>query len=68
MKQELCVKVVEVQRKSNRVMTVVRAFEEDVVRIIRVYGPQSGRTSAEKSVFMLIGGMSGIFTALVSYY
>lgn len=50
-KEELCEKVVEVLRKSDRVMTVVMAFEEEVVRIICVYGPQSGRTSAEKERF-----------------
>ena len=33
-KEELCEKVVEVQRKSDRVMTVMMALEEEVVRII----------------------------------
>ena len=51
MKEELCEKVVEVRRKSDRVMTVVMALEEEVVRIICVYGPQSGRTGAEKERF-----------------
>ena len=32
-------------------MTVVMALEEEVVRIICVYGPQSGRTCAEKERF-----------------
>ena len=32
-------------------MTVVLAFEEEVVRIICVYGPQTGRTSVEKEHF-----------------
>ena len=50
-KEELCEKVVEVRRKSDRVMTVVMALEEEVVRIICVYGPQSGRTCAEKDRF-----------------
>ena len=50
-KEDLCEKLVEVRRKSDRVMTVVLAFEEEVVRIICVYGPQSGRTSAEKERF-----------------
>ena len=50
-KEELCEKVVEVRRKSNRVMTVVMALEEEVVRIICVYGLQSGRTCAEKERF-----------------
>ena len=50
-KEELCEKVVEVRRKSDRVMTVVMALEEEVVRIICVNGPQSGRTCAEKECF-----------------
>ena len=50
-KEELCEKVVEVRRKSGRVMTVVMALEEEVVRIICVYGLQSGRTGAEKERF-----------------
>ena len=48
MKEELCEKVVEVRRRSDRVMTVVMMLEEDVLRIICVYGPQSSRTAAEK--------------------
>ena len=51
--EELCEKVVEVLRKSDRVMTVVMAFEEEVVRILCAYDPQSGRTSAEKERFMM---------------
>ena len=39
------------RRKSDRVMTVVMALEEEVVRIICVYGLQSGRTGAEKERF-----------------
>ena len=51
--KELCEKVVEVRRKSDRVMTVVMAFEEEVVRINMcvLYVPQSGRTGAEKERF-----------------
>ena len=51
MKEELCKKVVEVQRKGDRVMTVVMVLEEEVVKIICVYGWQSGRTVAEKECF-----------------
>ena len=51
MKEELCEKVVEVQRKSDRVMTVMMALEEEVVRIICVYDLESGRTGAEKKHF-----------------
>ena len=42
-KEELCKNIVEVQRKSNKVMTL----EEEVVRIICVYGLQSGIMSAD---------------------
>ena len=38
-------------RYEGRVMTVVMALEEEVVRVIYVYGPQSGRTGAEKERF-----------------
>ena len=51
MKEGLCEKVVEVRRRSDRVMTVVMVLEEEVLRIICVYGPQSGRTAAEKEHF-----------------
>ena len=50
-KEELCEKVMEVRRKSDEVMTVLMALEEKVVRMICVYGPQSGRTGAEKERF-----------------
>ena len=46
-KEELCEKVMEVRRNSDTVTTL----EEEVVRIICVYGPQSGRTGAEKEHF-----------------
>ena len=37
MKEELCEKVVEARRKSDRVMTVVMALEEEVVRILCMF-------------------------------
>ena len=40
MKEELCEKVIEVRRISDRVLTVV-VFEEDVSRLICGYAPQS---------------------------
>ena len=43
---------VEVRRKSDRVIMVVMVLEEEVVRIICVYGPQSCRTRAEKEHFL----------------
>ena len=42
-KEELCGKVVEVRRVSDRVMTVVVSFDYDLLRLICEYAPQSGR-------------------------
>ena len=50
-KDELCKKVVEVRRRCERVMTVVMVLEEEVLRIISVYGPQSYRAAAEEEHF-----------------
>ncbi|XP_015768733.1 PREDICTED: craniofacial development protein 2-like [Acropora digitifera] len=50
-KEELWEKVVEVRRRSERVITVVMVLEEEVLRIICVYGPKSGRMAAEKEHF-----------------
>ena len=47
-KEELCEKMVEVRRVSNRVMTVVVVFEEDALRLICGYAPLSGRRLEEK--------------------
>ena len=44
MKVELC-EVAQVIRVSDRVMAVVLVFEEDMLRLIRGYFPQSGRCS-----------------------
>ena len=50
-KEELCEKVVVVRRKSDRVMVVVLAFKEQVIRVISQYGPQTGRPFEEKHRF-----------------
>ena len=64
-KEELCKKVVEVRRKSDRVKTVVMALQEAVVRIVcRVH--KVAERVQRKSVLMMIWGVSGIFTAWVS--
>ena len=57
-KEELCDKVVEVRRVSDRVMTV---FEEDVLKLICVYAPQSGSSWKINSLIMVICKMSGIY-------
>ena len=49
-KVELCEKVVEVRRESDRVMTVV-VFGENVLRLICEYAPQSGASFEEKQSF-----------------
>ena len=50
-KEELCEKVVEVRRVSDRMITLVVGFEEDVLRLICGYAPQSGRNLEEKQSF-----------------
>ena len=50
-KEELCENWVEIRRVSERVMTLV-VFEEDVLRMICGYAPQSGRCLEENSVSM----------------
>ena len=42
----MCEEEVEVRRVSDRVMTLVVIFEEDVLRLIYGYGPQSTKESA----------------------
>ena len=49
-KEELCEKVVEVRRVSDRVMTLV-VFKEDVLWFICGYAPKSGRSLEEKQSF-----------------
>ena len=51
MKEELCEKVVEVQRKSDRVMAIMLIFEEEVVRVVYAYAPQVGRLECVKDQF-----------------
>ena len=51
MKEELCEKVVDVRRVSDRVMTVVVVYEEDMLRLICAYDLQSGRSLEEKQSF-----------------
>ena len=47
-KEELCEKLVEVRRVSDRMMTLV-VFEEDVLRLICGYAPQGGRSFLVKN-------------------
>ena len=50
-KEELCEKVVEIQRKSDRVMATVLVFEKEVIRVTSAYAPQVGRSECEKDQF-----------------
>ena len=50
-KEELFEKVVDVRRKSDRVMVVVLAFGKQVMRVISAYGPQAGRPLEEEHRF-----------------
>ena len=59
-KEELCELVVEVRKVSDGVMTVVVVVEEDVLRLICGYAPQSGRSFEEKLYFMMSCKVSGI--------
>ena len=51
MKEEISGNVVEIRRKSDRVMAIVLSLCSEVMRIICAYGPQSGRPDAEKVHF-----------------
>ena len=53
MREELGEKVVEVWRKSDRVMTMVLAFEEEeeVIRVMCAYAPNVGRLECKKEQF-----------------
>ena len=59
MVEELC-EVVEVRRVSDRVMSVMLVFEDDVLRLICWYSLQSGRILGRNTVFMMSGVVSEI--------
>ena len=50
-KEEISGNIVEVRRKSDRVMAIVLTLGREVMRVICAYGPQSGRPDAEKVQF-----------------
>ena len=50
-KEEISGNVVEVRRKSDRVMAIVLTLGREVMRVICAYWPQSGRPDAEKVHF-----------------
>ena len=63
--KELCEKAVEIRRKSDRVMAVVLAFEEEVTRVICAYAPRLEDQSARKINAIMTQQVSGICKALV---
>ena len=50
-KEEISENVVEVRKKSDRVMAIVLTLDREVMRVICAYGPQSGKPDAEKVHF-----------------
>ena len=50
-KKELCENVVKVRRRCDRVMAIGLVFEEEVVRVICAYAPQSEKPDNEKKRF-----------------
>ena len=54
--EDQCEKVVEVRRLSDGVMAVVLAFEEDVLRLICGYAPQSQKSLEEKQSYYELKG------------
>ena len=51
MKEEISGNVVEIGRKRDRVMAIVLTLGREVIHIICMFGPQSGRPDAEKVRF-----------------
>ena len=50
-KEEISGNVLEVRRKSDRVMAIVLTLVRELILVISAYGPQSGRPDAEKVRF-----------------
>ena len=50
-KEEISGNVVEIRRKSDKVMVIVLTLGKEVMRVVSAYGPQSGRSDEEKVCF-----------------
>ena len=50
-KEEISGSVVEVRRRSDRVMSIVLIIGKELIRVLCAYGPQSGRPEPEKDCF-----------------
>ena len=66
-KEEISGNVVEVRKKSDRVMAIALTLGREVMRVICEYGPQSGRPDAEKVYFYDEMG-SGTWEVLVKSF
>ena len=64
-KEELCQKVVEVGRKSDKVMSVVLVFEKEVMRVIVHMGPKQEDQTVRKVNCIMKLHVSGVFKTLV---
>lgn len=49
--EDIFKKVVEVQRKRNRVISIALVFGDKLLRVVCGYAPQSGRSDSEKGYF-----------------
>ena len=67
-KEELCEKVVEVRRKSDRVMAMMLVFEEEVIRVICAYATRLEDQSARKINFVTTWQVSGIYKTLMKWF
>ena len=65
MKEEISGNVVEVKRKSDRVMAIVLTLGREVMRIICAYGPQSEDQMQRKFIFIVKWEVSGTWEVLV---
>ena len=50
-KKELFIKVIKIQRKSDKVIIITLVFEEELIRIICAYASQVGRSECNKDQF-----------------
>ena len=50
-KEELCESVAEIRKRSDRMITMSLVFGEDMIRVICVYAPLSGKPDIQKDKF-----------------
>ena len=59
-KEELCDGVIEIQKRSDRMMIMCLIFGEEMLQVICVYKPQSGKPDIQKNEFYDEMFMNGI--------